>query len=123
MALELPRIPDDVQALREKALGLNAEISERYATLRQTLRDLQAACNHALIAEAPYRGETTFSNAQPPMRACEVCGLYESAWHFKHLTGNRVRNVSRDALLEIRNEILGGTRVGIDDDDKPEKAA
>lgn len=123
MTLELPQVPDEVLALRETALGLNAEITERYKTLKQTLRALQAACNHALIAEAPYQGETTFRTTQPPMRVCEVCGLYESAWNFKHLPGKRVRNVAREELLEVRNEILGGTRVGIDEDDKPAKTA
>jgi len=58
------------------------------------------------------------------IRLCSTCGLQEAGWKFDHLGVNAkalkpVRKVSRDELFKIRHNILGGSRVGIDEDDKP----
>lgn len=119
--LTLSAIPEDVRALHERAQGLGLEIRAKHEQLSRLLHDLQRRCNHALIAEAPYRPSGIFNNAEPPVRVCEVCGLTDEGWGvgFKHLAGERVRAVSRDALWRLRSDLLLGTRVGIDPEDRP----
>lgn len=116
-----PTIPEDVLALHEQTQALGLEIRAKHEQLNQLLHDLQRRCNHTLIAEAPYRPSGTFNNAEPPIRVCEVCGLTEEGWGsgFKRLRNERVRPVSREALWELRSNLLFGTRVGIDAEDRP----
>lgn len=119
--IALPVIPDDVRTSHEQIQSLGLEIRAKHEQLIQLLHDLQRRCNHALIAEAPYRPSGTFSNAEPPVRVCEVCGLTEEGWGsgFKRLRNERVRPVSREALYALRHDLLFNTRVGIDVDDRP----
>lgn len=105
-----------VLALRNEALAMGQEISERMTSLKVVLRALQAECEHPLVAECVDRDMSTPTTH----RVCEVCGLYEREdLMFSWLRTDRVRRTDKQTLFRIRDELLHGTRVGIDAEDKP----
>jgi hypothetical protein len=66
--------------LREKYRNLNSEIFAKQEEQEYILKTLREKCSHTFVLEKDYGPETTFSDAKPPARACEVCNYSEGGW-------------------------------------------
>lgn len=114
--------------IREKVLQLNEEVNSIETQVKDLLHELQSKCSHPVehIVESSFKRGTFFDQSE--LRLCSYCGLQEEGWTYKHLDvpwkqKDHIRKVSRDELYKLRSAILNGTRVGIDEDDKPQKKA
>lgn len=111
--------------LKEKAKQLAEEYDRVGDELSQTITELQSKCNHPheAIIQTPYQGGSWIDFEE--MRLCTTCGLQEerpcTGWTYiinqtgEYGQGTPLRKVTRDELFNIRDDILRGTSVGIQD--------
>lgn len=95
------------KTLRFQIDSINEGIELLQKQLTKHIEELRKICKHDLIAEAPYKAETSCSYAKPPMRVCERCGITEDGWGvgYQKLTTDIVRKVTIFELFKIRDNI------------------
>lgn len=113
-----------VEQIRKLVLQLNKEIEQKITSVDHLLHALQQECPHELkdIVEQNSAGR-----GGGPGRLCKNCGLYESGFINELTTRmpvpyDKLKHVPKLPFMEVmklRSEVLGRTRVGIDQDDKP----
>jgi len=109
----------NIYHIREKTMQLGEEIDEKNKQLKELLTELQDKCPHPPfhILQTPFR--SGFIADEQQLRLCSVCGKQDEGWQFYKLgvpydRKDEIKMTTRKELFRVRQEILRGTRVGID---------